>query len=81
MTTTTRPRQLKGVIVSTKMSKTVTVQVERFFKHPQYGKYISRNKKYLAHNEVAGLAVGDQVLIQETKPYSRRKTFKVIEKI
>ncbi len=81
MTTTTRPRQLKGVIVSTKMTKTVTVKVERFFKHPQYGKYIRRSKKYLAHNELPELVAGDEVLIEETKPYSRHKTFKVISKV
>jgi small subunit ribosomal protein S17 len=71
-------RILQGVVVSDKMDKTVTVQVERRFKHPLYKKFIKRTKKYAAHDENNACKVGDQVQIRETRPISRRKTWEVI---
>jgi small subunit ribosomal protein S17 len=71
-------RTLQGVVVSDKMDKTVTVQVERRFKHPLYKKFIKRTKKYAAHDENNACKVGDQVQIRETRPISRRKTWEVI---
>ncbi|MBI2100243.1 MAG: 30S ribosomal protein S17 [Candidatus Vogelbacteria bacterium] len=65
---------LSGVVVSDKMQKTVVVEVKRFVKHPKYGKYLSRSKKYLAHDE-KGHKVGDKVEIQETRPMSKHKSF------
>lgn len=70
-------KTLQGTIVSTKMQKTVVVEVKRFVKHPKYGKYISRSKRYLAHDE-AGHKLGEKVEIKETKPMSRHKHFIVV---
>ena len=71
-------RILQGVVGSDKMDKTVTVQVERRFKHPLYKKFIKRTKKYAAHDENNACKVGDTVQIRETRPISRRKTWEVI---
>jgi len=71
-------RTLQGVVVSDKMDKTVTVQVERRFKHPLYKKFIKRTKKYAAHDENNACKVGDQVQIRETRPISKRKTWEVV---
>lgn len=72
------PKTLSGVVVSTKMKKTVVVEVERLVKHPIYGKYLRRHKRYLAHDEAGQCREGDRVTIVETKPYSRRTTFRII---
>ena len=71
-------RVLKGVVTSDKMDKTVTVIVERRFKHPLYKKFIKRTKKYAAHDENNKCKVGDQVQIQECRPLSKRKTWEVV---
>jgi len=71
-------RILQGTVVSDKMDKTVTVLVERQFKHPVYGKVLKRTKKYAAHDETNACKVGDMVQIQECRPLSRRKTWEVI---
>jgi small subunit ribosomal protein S17 len=70
-----------GVVVSTKMAKTVTVRVERTFRHPVYGKVIRFSKKYYAHHdEPAGeLNEGDTVTIVETRPMSKLKRWRVLE--
>lgn len=70
-------RTLSGRVTSTKMNKTVTVLVERRLKHPLYGKYITRSKKYHAHDEKNELAIGDVVMIEECKPISKTKTWRV----
>ena len=69
-------RQLTGKVVSDKMDKTVTVQVERQVMH-QIGKIIRRSKKYHAHNEGNEAKLGDIVVIEECRPLSRTKTWKV----
>ncbi len=69
---------LKGVVVSDKMNKTVTVSVSRFVKHPLYGKFYKINKKYKAHDETNKYKIGDKVEILETRPISKDKRFKVI---
>lgn len=74
------PKILEGKVVSTKMMKTVVVEVERVFRHPIYKKVIKRHKKYKAHNEKFQLEKGDQVRIQECRPISKDKHFVVIEK-
>ena len=71
-------RILQGVVVSDKMDKTVTVQVERRFKHPLYKKFIRRSKKYAAHDENNVVKIGDVVRIRECRPISKRKTWKVV---
>jgi len=72
---------LTGKIVSVKMDKTVVVMVERKFRHPVYHKVIIRHKKYKAHNDKLTLVENDTVRIEETKPISKDKHFKVIEKL
>jgi len=74
------PRILSGIVVSTKMKKTVGVEVERQIKHPIYGKYLRRHKRYLAHDETGECQLGDRVKIRETRPLSRQKSFIVITK-
>ncbi len=74
-------KTLIGTVISTKMQKTVVVMVERKFKHEFYKKIIRRHKKYKAHNEKLELAPGDRVKIQETRPISKDKHFKVVEKV
>lgn len=68
----------KGVVVSNKMQKTVVVKVERTFSHPQYGKIVTRGKKYYAHNESGDLQIGDEVKIMETRPLSKLKRWRVV---
>ena len=69
---------LKGKVISAKNNKTVVVEVERKFKHPFYEKVIRRSKKYHAHDETDALRVGDKVMIEETRPISKLKTWKVV---
>jgi len=73
-------RKLKtGVVISTKMAKTVTVRVERTFRHPLYGKVIRLSKKYYAHDEEADKRhEGDIVTIEETRPMSKLKRWRVV---
>ena len=68
-----------GVVVSDKMDKTVTVNVERQFAHPLYGKGMKRTKKYHAHDENNEYRVGDTVRIAETRPISKTKRWRVLE--
>lgn len=70
-----------GTVISNKMEKTVTVNVERTLQHSRYRKVITRGKKYYAHNEKNQLQVGDKVLIAETRPLSKLKRWRVVEKI
>nr|QXM17604.1 ribosomal protein S17 [Chaetoceros pseudocurvisetus] len=62
-----------GIVVSNKMNKTVVVQVESRFPHPMYSKTMVKTKKYLAHDEMEQCNIGDEVLVQETRPLSKRK--------
>jgi small subunit ribosomal protein S17 len=68
-----------GVVVSNKMQKTVVVAVERISQHGMYQKYVKRTSKFLAHNERPDLNVGDRVVIEETRPLSKRKRWNVRE--
>ena len=74
-------RILVGTVVSDKNEKTVVVKVERKVKHPLYGKIIRRSKKYHAHDEDNSSKLGETVRIEETAPYSKLKTWKVIERV
>ena len=69
---------LKGVVVSDKMDKTVVVKVSRFVEHKKYGKRVKKMKNYKAHDELNSKKVGDTVEIEETRPISKDKKFKVI---
>ena len=72
-------KRIKGVVVSDKMQKTVVVLTHRFVKHPKYGKFMRISKKYKAHDENNKYKIGDTVLIEETRPISKDKTFRVIQ--
>jgi small subunit ribosomal protein S17 len=74
-------RILTGTVVSDKTDKTVTVLVERKVKHPLYGKIIRRSKKYHAHDEGNEFKPGDTVRIEETRPISKTKTWKVLDRV
>ena len=69
---------LKGKVTSDKMDKTVVVQVTRYVEHKKYGKRIKMTKKYKAHDENNSKKVGDTVEIEETRPISKDKKFKVV---
>ena len=73
-----RPRTLTGKVVSTKMQKTIAVEIERLIKHPQYGKYIRRTTKLLAHDEKGESHEGDTVLITPCRPLSRHKSWRLL---
>lgn len=70
-------RILQGVVVSSKAEKTITVKVERKFKHPIYKKFVRVSKKYAAHDPENKFQDGDKVSIIETRPISKTKTWKV----
>ena len=72
-------RVLKGVVVSDKSDKTVTVLVSRKVMHPVYKKYIKRSKKYSAHDENNKFKIGELVTIQESKPISKTKKWVVVK--
>jgi small subunit ribosomal protein S17 len=76
-TRTALKRTLVGKVTSNKMDKTVTVLVEHRVKHPIYGKYVVRSKKYHAHDEANTINEGDLVEIQETRPISKTKAWAV----
>jgi len=71
-------RVLQGIVTSDVNAKTVTVEVQRRFTHPQYKKIIVRSKKYLAHDESNKVKTGDRVRIRECRPMSKRKRWEVI---
>ncbi|OIO99976.1 MAG: 30S ribosomal protein S17 [Bacteroidetes bacterium CG2_30_33_31] len=68
-----------GVVTSNKMDKTVTVSIERKLKHPIYGKFVKRSKKYFAHDERNECGIGDKVKIMETRPLSKNKNWRLVE--
>jgi small subunit ribosomal protein S17 len=79
MTSINLKRTLSGRVTSNKTDKTVTVLVERRLKHPLYGKFITRTKKYHAHDDNNQYVVGDTVVIEECRPLSRTKNWRVIK--
>ena len=76
----TTKRRLEGIIVSAKMQKTVVVSVTRFKKHPKYLKYYKVSRRFKAHAENGAYKAGDRVLIEETRPLSKEKRWKVVAK-
>jgi small subunit ribosomal protein S17 len=72
-------RRLKGTVVSDKMAKTVTVEVMTLKKHPIYQKRYRTFKKYLAHHQ-NNVKIGDKVIIEECKPFSKKKKWQVVNK-
>lgn len=74
-------RKLRGKIISSKMQKTVVVEVERIKKHPKYKRRYKFHKRYKAHDEKGEYKTGDRVIIEECKPISKDKKWKVVGKI
>ena len=72
-------RTLTGRVISTKMQKTITVEIERLIRHEPYGKYIRRTTKLLAHDEKGESRDGDLVVIAPSRPLSRRKSWQLVE--
>jgi small subunit ribosomal protein S17 len=70
-------RVLTGVVTSSKMNKTITVLVERTYRHPKYGKYVRKQKKYHAHDEREEAGVGDVVELVSTRPLSKLKRWRL----
>lgn len=68
-----------GVVTSTKMDKSIVVSVERREKHPMYGKFIKKTKKFMAHDDKNECGVGDTVRIMETRPMSKLKRWRMVE--
>lgn len=81
MTETTKKivRTLVGVVVSDKMQKSATVLIERRVKHPKYGKFVKRSSKFHIHDENNSCRVGDLVLIKESRPLSKTKSWVLVE--
>lgn len=77
--TAKKGKVLSGVVVSDKMKDTIVVEVVRYFKHPKYGKFITTNKRYKAHDAGNTTKVGDKVEITECKPISKQKRFMLVK--
>ena len=69
----------EGVVVSDKMTKTRVVVIERVFRHPQYERVVTRSKRLKAHDEQNTSKVGDRVLIEETRPLSKEKRWRILQ--
>ena len=74
-----RRKMFVGNVTSNKMEKTITVVVERRFRHPFYGKYITRSSKLMAHDEKNECGIGDTVRVAEIRPLSRHKRWRMVE--
>lgn len=74
-------KQRIGIVVSNKMQKTIVVKVENRYSHPIYSKILIKTKKYLAHDDREECNIGDQVLVQECRPLSKKKRWKLLEVI
>lgn len=70
-----------GVVSSNKMDKTITVEIERRLRHPIYGKFVKKTKKFMAHDEKNDCNIGDTVKIVESRPLSARKRWRLVEVI
>jgi small subunit ribosomal protein S17 len=68
-----------GLVVSNKMTKSITVSVERMEKHPKYGKFVKKTSKFTAHDENNDCGIGDLVKIMETRPLSKNKRWRLVE--
>jgi small subunit ribosomal protein S17 len=71
-------KERTGEVISDKMNKTIVVRVERRFRHPKFKKVVTQYKKFYAHDEKNEAKVGDRVLIQETRPLSKTKSWQLV---
>ncbi|HZS46406.1 MAG TPA: 30S ribosomal protein S17 [Blastocatellia bacterium] len=74
-----RKQELVGTVSSNKMMKTVVVKVDNMVRHEKYKKIIRRTSKFMAHNELEGVNIGDKVRIESTRPLSAHKRWRVVE--
>ena len=72
-------KRREGVVVSDKMTKTRVVRIERVFRHPRYQRVITRSKRLKAHDEQNASKMGDRVLIEETRPLSKEKRWRILQ--
>lgn len=72
-------KQEVGIVISNKMQKTIVVEVQNRYSHPIYSKTVIRTKKYLAHDELEECNIGDQVLVEECRPLSKKKRWKLVQ--
>ena len=72
-------KQQIGVVISDKMQKTIVVKIEKRYPHPIYSKTLIKTKKYQAHDELEECNIGDQVLVEECRPLSKKKRWKLIK--
>ena len=72
-------KQQIGIVISNKMQKTIVVKVENRYSHPIYSKTVVQTKKYLAHDELEECNIGDQVIVEECRPLSKKKRWKLIQ--
>nr|YP_010517125.1 ribosomal protein S17 [Haslea karadagensis]UXN44907.1 ribosomal protein S17 [Haslea karadagensis]UXN45168.1 ribosomal protein S17 [Haslea karadagensis] len=72
-------KQEIGIVVSNKMEKTIVVKIENRYSHPMYSKTLVKTKKYLAHDELEQCTIGDEVLVEECRPLSKRKRWKLVK--
>tara|TARA_B100001564_G_C20271391_1_gene503900 strand:- start:294 stop:563 length:270 start_codon:yes stop_codon:yes gene_type:complete len=83
MSTDIKTRNLRkdriGIVTSNKMKKSIVVSVARKEKHPMYGKFVTKTKKFIAHDEEQTCKIGDTVRIMETRPISKRKCWRLVE--
>ncbi|MFK8103313.1 MAG: 30S ribosomal protein S17 [Saprospiraceae bacterium] len=74
-------KQRIGLVTSASMDKSITISVERKLRHPIYGKFVKKSKKFMAHDEKNDCNVGDTVRIMESRPLSKRKRWRLVEVI
>jgi small subunit ribosomal protein S17 len=72
-------KQEIGIVISNKMAKTVVVKIQNRYPHPIYSKTLTKTKKYLAHDALEECNIGDKVLVEECRPLSKRKRWKLIQ--
>ena len=72
-------KQQIGIVISNKMEKSIVVKIENRYPHQIYSKTLTKTKKYLAHDELEECNIGDQVLVEECRPLSKRKRWKLIK--
>ena len=78
-TTRNTRRERVGVVVSSKMDKSITISVKQKIKHPIYGKFVNKTSRFMAHDEENTCNVGDTVKISETRPLSKNKKWRLVE--
>jgi small subunit ribosomal protein S17 len=72
-------KERTGLVVSDKMDKSITIEVERKVKHPIYGKFVKKTSKFIAHDEKNECNIGDTVRVMETRPLSKNKCWRLVE--